>query len=62
MNFTSKFAVGETVIIDGDTSIRAVVCAIIFYLHYMQYKVMWVHNGCNQEAWIDEFRLKAVTT
>ena len=49
---------GDTVIIDGDTSIRAVVTAVTLRSDgAVQFEVQWLHNGTNQTAWVNARRM-----
>lgn len=58
---TPKFDLGDSVHIDHDTSITAVVTGFLARAHRMQFEVSWFHNGSSQTAWIDEFRLTEAT-
>lgn len=59
--FSSRFALGDKVTIDGDASIRATVIGFAFYAHVEQVQCAWFANGSAQEAWINEFRIEAAS-
>lgn len=56
-SFASRFAFGDKVTIDGDTSIRATVIGFAFYPHGAQVQCAWFANGSAVDAWLGEFRV-----
>lgn len=55
--FETKFAIGDKVNIDGDTSIAAVVTGICIYAYSPVYDVSWFNDGVAETDKFDEFRL-----
>lgn len=56
-HFASSFAIGDSVNIDGDKSIRALVCAYLFRVCFVQVECSWFHNGELRTVWVEEWRL-----
>jgi ribosome modulation factor len=58
----AQWLLGEPVHIDGDTSIKGYVTAIMFReTEASTYEVQWLHNGDNRTAWLVGWRLSAAT-
>ena len=55
--FSTKFALGEKVNIDGDTSIAAVITGICIYEYAPVYDLSWFNEGVAETEKFDEFRL-----
>lgn len=55
--FETKFAIGDKVNIDGDTSITAVVTGICIYAYSPVYDVSWFNDGVAETDKFDEFRI-----
>jgi hypothetical protein len=55
--FKSEFALFDRVIIDGDSSITAVVIGFAFYGSHADVQISYVHSGDIKTAWINEQRL-----
>jgi hypothetical protein len=56
-HFVSSFGRGDTVHIDGDSSIKATVCAHLFRENFITVECSWFSNGALQTQWIEEWRL-----
>ncbi len=56
--FTSRFAIGDRVIIDGDAGIIARVIGIRFFTIGCDCLVAWMADGAHHEKGIDEWRLE----
>ena len=52
-----KYAVGESVIIDGDHSLIAYVVVINWDGMGLEYKLSWMHNGSEHSGWFQPWRL-----
>ncbi len=58
MNLESKFDIKDSVTIDGDPSVRAVIVAIRWSRDFgPQYELAWMHEGRAEYAYFDEWRL-----
>lgn len=59
MQLTSRFDIGESVHIDGDASIAAVVTKIEWFNEGLgvQYEISWFNSGEIKAYLIDEWRL-----
>lgn len=58
--YTTKFAIGDAAICDGDESIKMHVVGVAFYTGRSMISVEWTHNGALQQAWLDQWRLTEV--
>lgn len=57
----SKWDFGDRVWIDGEGSIEAVVTALQFRSDRApMVELSWIHNGTNQVAWFEDWRLTKV--
>ena len=56
-HFECKWQFNDRVVVDGDSSIKAVVTAIAFRVTGRMIEVSWFHNGECRFAWIEEYRL-----
>lgn len=54
--FSSRFSLGERVIIDGDPSMVVRVTGYL-WRSVCQIEVSWVHCGSINTSWIEEWRL-----
>lgn len=55
---SSRFALRDTVIIDGDESLRAVVTGFMKQAECeTDVEVKWIHAGAPHVAWVEEWRL-----
>lgn len=60
-DFTSQFSVGDRVHADGDKSIDMTVTAHLFRGAFVQLECSWfAQPGAQQQAWIEEWRLRLV--
>ena len=57
MKFESKWTFGDRVLIDGDSSIKGTVTALLFRPSHYLVEVSWFHNGEAKCAFVEEFRL-----
>jgi len=55
--FRSEFSMYDTVIIDGEPSIKATVIGFAFYGSHADVQISYVHSGDIKTAWIGEQRL-----
>lgn len=61
MQVNTDLDIGERVIIDGDASLIATICAILINAsNAIEYKIGYVHNGDLKEAWVTGWRLQRV--
>jgi hypothetical protein len=58
--FSSRFSLGEAVIIDNDKSLVCRVTGFLWRSH-CQIEVSWVHCGALYTQWIEEWRLSPST-
>lgn len=58
VSYEAQFAIGERVIIDGDSSLVGTVTAAFFRGPAVLIEVSWVINGDAKSASIEEFRLQ----
>lgn len=59
--FVSRFRVGSRVHADGDASISMVVTGHLFKGTHSTLECSWFSSGGQQQAWIEEWRLEAVS-
>lgn len=58
MKLESKFDIRDSVVIDGDTSVRGVIVAIRWSRDAIPtYEVAWMHEGRAEYVYFDEWRL-----
>lgn len=58
MTITTKFELGDFVVMDGSTDIRARVTQFSFGTHGVNVECSWFHNGEAKFAWFAEWRLE----
>lgn len=56
----TTFALREKVIVDGDSSLKGRITAILLRPNGISYEVSYIHNGIAYAPWIEEFRLTPV--
>jgi len=55
--YTSDYEIGDRVHVDGDSSISAVVTAVLWRTENPQLEITWWHNGAQQSCWVADWRL-----
>ena len=57
-HLASSFIIGDKVEVDGDQSLIATVTGVWFQsAEFYRVECSWLHNGANQQAWIEPKRL-----
>lgn len=59
--YEAAFPIGDRVFIDGDTTLHAVVTAVLWRVERPQVECSWFHNGDSRCAWIEQWRLEKAT-
>ena len=57
--FSCKFTHGDRVLIDGDSSLVAVIVSVIWLSDRSSYEISWVHNGTVQSAVVASWRVSS---
>ena len=60
--YTTRFGIGDNVVLDGHADMKVVVTGIAIYSWDVQYQVAWVQNGSNHECWVPQLRLSPVNS
>lgn len=55
-----KFGIADTVRIDGDHAMHAVIVAVEWRFGAARYECSWMASGVAQFVWFDEWRLEKV--
>lgn len=59
--YKSAFGIGDSVLIDDDSSITAIVTGVAWRAGgYAEIEVQWFHEGEMKTAWLGEYRLTFV--